>query len=79
MTRGSTRPDIVVRGVAIEIKGPTGMKDLQSIADKFMRYQKNFPGGMICVLFNVLVSKQRYNEWLEDIQQIFLKVKVIRI
>ena len=79
VSRGSTRPDIVVRGVAIEIKGPTGMKDLQTIADKCLRYPQYYPRGMICVLFNVTVSNQFYNDWLKGIKQNYPDVIVIKI
>ncbi|GAH51319.1 unnamed protein product, partial [marine sediment metagenome] len=46
--RGSTRPDIVVKGVAIEVKGPTSYRDLESIADKCLRYMQYYPNGLIC-------------------------------
>ena len=77
--RGSTRPDIVVEDVAIEVKGPTRDKDLQTIADKCLRYRQHFPNGMICVLFSVYVSKQRYDDWLEGMKRNYPDVKVIRI
>jgi len=79
VSRGSTRPDIVIRGVAIEIKGPTGMKDLQTIADKCLRYPQYFPRGMICVLFNVTVSDQMYTDWLKGMKRDYPEVIVIRI
>lgn len=79
VSRGSTRPDIVVRGVAIEIKGPTGMKDLQTIADKCLRYPQYYPRGMICVLFNVMVSDQLYADWIKGMKRDYPKVIVIKI
>jgi len=54
--RGSARPDIVVGGIAIEVKGPTRDKDLVIIADKCLRYSKYFRQGIIIVLFNVSVK-----------------------
>ena len=77
--RGSTRPDIVVKGIAIEIKGPTSARDLQSIADKCLRYPQYFPNGMICVLFNVNVNEHRYQEWLKGMNKQYPDVKVIKI
>ncbi|MBN1215459.1 MAG: hypothetical protein JXA99_08435 [Candidatus Lokiarchaeota archaeon] len=74
---GSTRPDIVVKGIAIEIKGPTSHKDLVSIADKCLRYKQNFPNGLICVLFKVNVSKQLYKEWLKGLKEYHPDVDVI--
>lgn len=78
-SRGSTRPDIVVKGIAIEIKGPTYYKDLQTVADKCLRYTQNFPNGMICVLFNVNVNENRYREWLKGVNTYYPDVKVVRI
>jgi hypothetical protein len=79
VSRGSTRPDIVVRGAANEVKGPTSATDLQTIADKCLRYPRYFPNGMICVLFNVNVSELRYQEWLKSMHDQFPDVKVIKI
>lgn len=75
---GSTRPDIVVKGIAIEIKGPTSHRDLISIADKCLRYKQNFPNGLICVLFKVNASKQLYKEWLKGIKKYHPDVDVIK-
>jgi len=77
--RGSTRPDIVVKGIAIEVKGPTSYRDLESIADKSLRYSQYFPNGLICVLFSVNVSKSRYEDWLKGMKKKFPEVVVIKI
>lgn len=79
VSRGSTRPDIVVRGIAIEIKGPTHAKDLISIADKCLRYKQYFPNGMLCVLFSVNVSHRRYEDWLKGMNKHHPDVVVIKI
>ena len=79
VSRGSTRPDIVVQGIAIEVKGPTFEKDLQTISDKCMRYSQYFPQGLICVLFNVYVNHQRYADWERGMKKTFPNVKIIRI
>ena len=79
ISRGSTRPDIVVEGIAIEVKGPTFEKDLQTISDKCMRYCQYFPEGLICVLFNVYVNHQRYYDWENGMKKTFPDVKIIRI
>jgi len=78
VSRGSTRPDIVVKGIAIEVKGPTSYRDLESIADKCLRYTQYFPSGLICVLFSVNVSKNRYEDWLKGMKKIFPEVVVIK-
>ena len=79
ISRGSTRPDIVVEGIAIEVKGPTFEKDLQTISDKCMRYCQYFPQGLICVLFSVYVNNQRYKDWKKGMEKTFPDVKIIRI
>jgi hypothetical protein len=76
--RGSTRPDIVVEGVAIEVKGPTYYKDLQTIADKCLRYTQYFPCGLICVLFNVYVNQVRYEAWLRAMKNNYPNVIIIK-
>jgi hypothetical protein len=79
VSRGSTRPDIVVEGIAIEVKGPTFEKDLQTISDKCMRYRQYFPQGLICVLFSVYVNQHRYNDWEQGMEKTFPDVKIIKI
>lgn len=66
--RGSSRPDIVVNGIAIEVKGPTWDEDLVTIADKLMRYSQWFPKGIIIALFSVHVNPHRYEEWFKSIK-----------
>jgi len=79
VSRGSTRPDIVVEGIAIEVKGPTYDRDLQTISDKCMRYCQYFPQGLICVLFNVYVNHHRYKDWEKGMKETFPNVKIIKI
>lgn len=67
--RGSSRPDIVVNGIAIEIKGPTGENELRTIADKCMRYSQHFKRGIIIVLFDVRVNSHWYDEWANGIKR----------
>ena len=61
--RGSSRPDIVVNNIAIEIKGPTSQRDLNSIQSKCMRYSQHFNNKIIIVLFNVQLNQRYYEEW----------------
>ncbi len=78
VSRGPVRPDIVVNEVAIEIKGPTGNKELETIANKCLLYDQYFHGGLICVLFNVYVNKRRYDAWLRGINNSYPNVIVIK-
>ena len=66
--RGSSRPDIVVNGIAIEVKGSTYDEDLVTIFDKVGRYSQWFPKGIIIALFNVQVNPHRYEEWLKGVK-----------
>jgi hypothetical protein len=75
--KGSSRPDIVVNDVAIELKGPTRTEQLKTIADKCMRYYQHFK-GLIIVLFEVEVNEPRYEEWKQGIKNTFPNVRIIR-
>ncbi|ABN57942.1 hypothetical protein Memar_2016 [Methanoculleus marisnigri JR1] len=75
---GSSRPDIVVQDIAIEVKGPTYSKDLQTIADKLVRYSQHY-NSIIVVLFKVQVNERRYLEWERGIKKTFGDVRVICI
>lgn len=75
--KGSSRPDIVVGDVAIKLKGPTRTEELQTIADKCMRYYQHF-GELIIVLFEVNVYEPRYQEWVNGIKNTFPRVRIIR-
>lgn len=59
--RGSSRPDIVVKDVTIEVKGPTNSRDLQTLSDKCMRYSQHF-SEIIVVLFDVRTNERLYEE-----------------
>lgn len=78
---GSSRPDIIIDHVAIEIKGPTRTKDLQTLADKLLRY-RNYYKYIIIVLFDVQIKDRYYNEWMNGVNDRYNKdkdeVKIIR-
>lgn len=76
--RGSSRPDIIVDNVAIEIKGPTTQQSIDTIASKCMRYKMHFPGGLIIVLFDVQVNDYYYNEWEAGLKRTHPDVIVIK-
>lgn len=76
--RGSSRPDIVVDDIAIEIKGPTDRGGLITIADKINRYSQFFD-HIIVVLFEVEVYERFYYEWHDGImKQYENQVTIIR-
>ncbi|MFA6268965.1 MAG: hypothetical protein WCW13_04620 [archaeon] len=76
--RGSSRPDIVIKDIAIEVKGPTEHCDLQTVADKLIRYHQHFKGGIIVVLFNVKANARLYSEWERGIKLQHPKVVIFR-
>ena len=76
--RGNTRPDIVVEGVAIEVKGPTRDHDLVTLTDKCGRYRQYFPPNLIIVLFDIRVNQYRLNETVKSIKNIFPEVVIIK-
>ena len=76
--RGSSRPDISIGGIAIEVKGPTRDQDLQTLADKCLRYPTYYKEGIIIVLFNVYVNSSRYNDWSEGFKLKHPQIIVIK-
>jgi len=76
--RGSSRPDIVIKDIAIEVKGPTEHSDLQTVADKLVRYRQHFKGGTIVVLFNVKANARLYSEWERGIKTQHPEVVIFR-
>lgn len=81
-TSWNTRPDIIVGRIALEVKWPTGNRELATIADKIIRYLKHYD-YIIVVLFNVEISQAAYNEWNKDIMENFAhksdKISIISI
>jgi hypothetical protein len=78
LQRSSSRPDIVIEDIAIEIKGPTYEEGLQSIADKCLRYHHHFK-QMIVVLFDIRTKTNRfYSEWEDGLKKHFPDVMVIK-
>jgi len=75
--KSSARPDIVINNIAIEIKGPTTEKGLQTIADKCIRYPQHFDKNLIIVLFDLKVTNRFYNDWETGIKQNFPNVTII--
>lgn len=75
---GSSRPDIVVQNIAIEVKGPTYSRDLQTIADKLMRYSQHYD-TVIVVLFDVQVNERRYSDWERGVKKTFGDARIICI
>ena len=76
MQIGSARPDIVIDNIAIEVKGPTDARALDTLANKCLRYSVHYE-SMIIVLFNPTVSKKYYDDITDGIKKHFPNVRVI--
>lgn len=76
--KGSSRPDIIVGDVAIEVKGPTYKEGLDSILSKCVRYPNHYKGGLIVVLFTPRVTYRYYDDWLAGMKRTFPEVVVIK-
>lgn len=74
---GSSRPDIVIGDIAIEVKGPTRTRDLKTIADKCNRYLQYY-SNLVVVLFEVDVNERYYHEWVNGINRHYSNVEIIR-
>ncbi len=75
--RGSSRPDISIDDIAIEVKGPTYNNDIITLADKCLRYPEGFDRGMIIVLFKICMTSSFYDEWKRNFIKKYPDVHII--
>lgn len=77
--KGSSRPDIVIESIAIEVKGPTGSRELDSVSTKCFKYPQHFDQGLIVVLFKIKgVTTNYLNEWKKGLTDKFPRIEVIK-
>ncbi len=77
--KGASRPDIVIESIAIEVKGPTGSRELDSVSTKCFKYPQHFDQGLIVVLFNIKgVTTNYLNEWKKGLTDKFPRIEVIK-
>jgi hypothetical protein len=74
---GSSRPDLVIEDIAIEIKGPTGNAELNTLTTKFLKYSNHYP-HFIIVLFDCSFSDGHFNEIYNGIRKFCPNVIIIR-
>ncbi len=75
---GSSRPDIVIDNIAIEVKGLANNRDLDTLSTKIMKYTNHYP-YLVFVLFDSCFSEPHYDEILKGIERSFPdNVKIIR-
>lgn len=76
---GASRPDLVVAGIAIEVKGPTDSMALQTLSHKIMKYSNHYK-FLIIVLFDCICSKYTLDETMLGIAKMVkgrMKLEVI--
>jgi hypothetical protein len=76
---GASRPDLVVDGIAIEVKGPTDSMAMQTLSHKIMKYSNHYK-FLIIVLFDCICSKYTLDETLMGIAKMVrgkVKLEVI--
>jgi len=75
--KGSSRPDLVIKNIAIELKGPTDNAALDTLTTKCLKYSKYYD-HLIIVLFEPRFSEGHFKEIKEGINQYFPHVIIIR-
>ncbi len=74
---GSSRPDIVIENIAIEVKGPTDNRALDTLTTKCLKYSQHY-AHFIIVLFEPRFSEPHYNEIYKGMRKYLPHVEVIR-
>jgi hypothetical protein len=77
LQKGSSRPDLVISNIAIEIKGPTDDQALNTLATKILKYH-HYYDHIVIVLFETQFSERNYREILDGIEKTYPNVKVVR-
>ena len=73
---GSSRPDLIIGNIAIEIKGPTDNQALNTLSTKILKYSHYYE-NIVIVLFECNFSERNFNEILSGINRNFPHVFVI--
>ena len=74
---GASRPDIAIENIAIEVKGPTGSADLNTLTTKCLKYS-HYYRNLIIVLFEPRFSEQSFSEISQGIRRTFPNVEIIK-
>jgi len=75
--RGASRPDIVIEDIAIEVKGPTDNRALETLTTKCLKYSEYY-NKVIIVLFEPDFSETNFREIESGIERHFPHVRVVR-
>ncbi|HYB02841.1 MAG TPA: J domain-containing protein, partial [Nitrososphaerales archaeon] len=75
--KDSSRSDLVIQDIGIEVKGPTGGGELQILPDECLRYSPHYQ-NLIFVLFEPEFTELLYKEISDGITRTYPNVKIIR-
>lgn len=73
---GSSRPDIAIGDIAIEVKGPTDDSAIDSLGTKCLKYTQYY-NQLVFVLFDKRYSEDNFAEVMKGIKRHFPNVRVI--
>jgi hypothetical protein len=74
---GASRPDIVIEDIAIEVKGPTDNRALDTLTTKCLKYSAYYK-TVVLVLFEPEFSESNFREIEAGIERVFRHVFIIR-
>ena len=74
---GASRPDIVIENIAIEVKGPTDNRALETLTSKCLKYS-GYYDTIVMALFEPVFSESNFREIEAGIKRHFPHVRVIR-
>ncbi len=75
--KDSSRPDLVIQDIGIEVKGPTDGGELKTLPDECLRYSPHYQ-NLIFVLFKPEFTELLYKEICDGISRTYPNVKIIR-
>ncbi len=75
--KDSSRPDLLIQDIGVEVKGPTDAAELKSLSDECLRYSPHYK-NMIFVLFKPEFTELLYKEVTNGISRTYPNVKIIR-
>lgn len=77
MQTGASRPDIVIEDIAIEVKGPTDNRALETLTTKCLKYSQYYD-KVILVLFEPVFSESNFREIQSGVERHFPHVRILR-
>jgi len=75
--KDSSRPDLLIQEIGIEIRGPTDAAELKSLPDECLRYSPHYQ-NLIFVLFKPEFTELLYKEITDGITRTYPNVRIVR-